>query len=248
GANLGLLIDYDNTRRRWLIDTGGDIVAADAAMTIPTGTGAGTAARATTGLIKDSLYKYRVHAQQSGDEEDAWIESAQVTTFDVPTAPDTLVIAEKTDTTMLLTWADKSDDETGFIVELSDDGDFGDAEISRVIGSNITQFLFTGLTPGATYHFRVCAYNAVGSSSWTASASGATDAAYEPTEFEKWIRDPNIEPVYLAEVYTKMTLTDFTLESGVVWKKTISASDRGIDILEVFEEGTAYDSTPEEIA
>ncbi|GAH67701.1 unnamed protein product, partial [marine sediment metagenome] len=97
GGELGLLVAYDNERRRWLIDSGGFTLGGDSAVTIDDGTGAGTTARATTGLIKDSLYKYKVHAmQEEADINDYALESAQVTTFDVPTAPDTLVIAEKT--------------------------------------------------------------------------------------------------------------------------------------------------------
>lgn len=121
-------------------------------------------------------------------------------------------------------------------------------EQTKVVGIGVTNFLFTDLTVGSTYRFKVRAYNGVGTSGYSATRSKTTDAAYVPTEFEKWIRNPNIEPVYLAEIYTKMDLTGFTLESGVTWKKTIGASDRGIDILEVFEDGSAYSSTPTQIS
>jgi len=193
--------------------------------------------RDETGITPGSIYEYKIKAFKAGPSYSGYSDPSSAVALSTPTAPDTLVIAEKTDTTMLLTWEDKSNNETGFIVELSDDGDFGDAEITRVIGANITQFLFTGLTPGATYHFRACAYNGVGSSSWTASASGAADATYVLTELEEWIRDPNIEPVYLAEIYTKMTLATFTPTAGKdkTFEREIDASDRGIDILEVFE-------------
>lgn len=241
GVNLGLLVDYDNTRRRWLIDTGGDTVALGAAMTIPTGTGAGTATIATTGLIKARDYTYQVRSEdESGDSD--YEESNQETTLDIPADPTLLVISDVKDTSLLLSWADNSANETGFKIQQSANGAFAGEEVEiAVVGADIAEFLVTGLTASTPYWFRIYAYNAAGNSTNPTNAqTDTTLSAYVPTAFEEWIRNPNIEPVYLAEIYTKMDLTDFELEGGVTWKKTIDASDRGIDILEVFEDGTAY--------
>jgi len=110
-------------------------------------------------------------------------------------------------------------------------------EQTEVVGSGITDFLFTGLDPGIVYKFKMRAYNAAGDSAYSNIVSKDALSAYVFTEFEKWIRDPNIEPVYLAEIYTKMTLDTFTPTDGrdKTFQRTIEASDRGIDILEVFE-------------
>lgn len=241
GADLGLLVDYDNIRRRWLIDTGGDIVAADVAMTITGGTGAGDAAIATTGLRKVRAYTYQVRAEDATGNS-LYEESNQETTLDIPADPTLLVISDVKDTSLLLSWADNSANETGFKIQQSANGAFAGEEVEiAVIGADITEFLVIGLTASTPYWFRIYAYNAAGNSTNPTNApTDTTLAAYVPTEFEKWIRNPGIEPVYLIEIYTKMDLTGFVAHDAPCYKKTIGASDRGIDILEVFEDGDAY--------
>lgn len=295
--DLGLLRDYDNVRRRWVVDTGGATVADASNMTIADeGVGVGVAYGATTGLEKDKIYRYRVRAEEVGNESD-WVDSVQVVTFDVPAPPvldDPILDADTKDMSIRIRWpgvveglwktatpylvndwvendgisyicisehtSGDTDDEpgigilwiaewevvTGYKIEQDKDTE-GYVEIAT-IGAGINNFLATGLTPGSTYSFKIIAYNAAGDSGYSNIVSKDALGAYVYTEFEKWIRDPNIEPVYLAEIYTKMTLTDFELESGVVWKKEIPASNRGIDILEVFENGSAYDSSPTQIS
>lgn len=197
-----------------------------------------------TGLVKGESYTYQVRAEGEG-EPTGYIESAQVTTISEPSAPTlaNILAADTKDKSIRIRWSDVAN-ETGYRIEMSKNTDlpFGEAEedLIAVVGVGVTDFLATGLDAGTAYSFRVRAYNAAGNGTFSATKAATTDAVYVPTEFEKWIRNPNIEPVYLAEIYTKMTLTGFTLESGVVWKKIIGASDRGIDILEVFEDGDVY--------
>ena len=57
-----------------------------------------------------------------------------------------------------LAWADHAADEGGFKVERSTDGKAW-AQVATV-GANVTTFSSTGLAAGATYYFRVRAYNA----------------------------------------------------------------------------------------
>jgi len=109
GGAIGPLIAYDNTRRRWLIDSDGHTIANAESMTIDGGggAGAGTVARATTGLIKDSLYTYRVHAMRvEGDYEDYDTEASQVVTFDVPTKPvlEAIADADTQDKSIRIRW------------------------------------------------------------------------------------------------------------------------------------------------
>jgi len=287
GNPIGLLRAYDNTRRRWLVDTAGATVTDGDAMTIPTGTGVGVADGTTTGLVKDTIYRYQVQSKQNG-EESAWIKSVQVVTFDVPTAPVLAAIldADTQDKSIRIRWpgvveglwklatlyhvndwvindgvsyicilqhtSDVAKEPgiginwitnweavTGYKIEQDKDAE-GYEEVAT-IGAEMTNFLATGLTPGATYSFKIQVYNAAGDSGYSNIVSKDALSAYVPTEFEKWIRDPNTELIYLAEIYTKMDLTDFVIHgAGPAWKKTIGADDRGIDILEVFEDGTAY--------
>jgi len=114
-------------------------------------------------------------------------------------------------------------------------------EQTKEIGAEIVNFLVEDLDVSTDYWFKIRAYNAAGNSAYSNIVTATTLAAYVLTEFEKWIRDPNTELIYLAEIYTKMDLTDFVIHgAGPAWMKTIGAEDRGIDILEVFEDGTAY--------
>jgi len=201
-------------------------------------------------VVPGSVYQYKVLAWRAGGDVSAFSNVSSATALSVPGDPADLVISEVQDTSMRLTWNGAAVvTETGYRIEISDTGAFGGEEETLEIGADIETFLVTGLDSSQQYWFRVYAYNGVGDSAAFAAANNTTLAAgvYTPTKFEEWIRNPNIEPVYLAEIYTKMDLTTFAHESGKVWKKTIGASDRGIDILEVFENGSAYSSAPDSI-
>lgn len=194
-------------------------------------------------VVAGSVYQYRVLARdEDGPEESAPSNVDSATALSAPAIPTLAAIlnADTKDKSIRIRWSDVAN-ETGYRIEK-------DTVEIAVVGVGITDFLVTGLTPSVEYDFRIRAYNGVGNSDYSATRSKTTLTAYVPTVFEKWIRDPNIEPVYLAEIYAKMDLENFTHESGKVWKKTIGASDRGIDILEVFEDGSAYDSTPTQIS
>lgn len=134
------------------------------------------------------------------------------------------------------TWPTHWKQMTSYKIEQSGNGAWAGEQVEiAIIDAGIMTFLVTGLTASTAYWFRIRAYNSAGNSAYSNVPTNTTLVAYVPTEFEKWIRHPIIDPVYLVEIYTKMDLTGFTLDSGVTWKKTIGASDRGIDILEVFE-------------
>jgi len=233
GGNIGPLIEYDNARRWWLVDSD-HIIANGETMTVVGGSGAtGTIARETQGLNVANQYTYRVWVEGLGGPLGP-VESNLVTMISVPVAPVLAAIpaADIQDKSIRIRWSDVAN-ETGYRIEQ-------DTVEIAVVGIGVTDFLVTGLDVNTAYTFRVRAYNAAGNSAYSGNQVGTTLLTYVPTAFEKWIRNPNIEPVYLAEIYTKMNLTGFGEEVGVTWKKTISADDRGIDILEVFENGIAY--------
>lgn len=197
-----------------------------------------------TSVTPGTLYTYRVLAKDGAESSDPSNEDS-ATALSAPSAPTLAAIlaADTQDTSIRIRWSDVAN-ETGYRIEMSKNTDlpFGGAEedLIAVVGIGVTDFLATGLDAGTAYTFRVRAYNGVGNSAFSAERSATTDAAYVFTAFERWIRNPNIEPVYLAEVYTKMDLTGFVVHDDPCYKKTIGASDRGIDILEVFEDGMAY--------
>jgi len=244
GGNIGLLIEYDNVRRWWLVDSDHTIANGETMTVVGGGGATGTIARETKGLNVANQYTYRVSVEGAGGPLGP-VESNLVTMISAPAAPvlAAILAADIQDKSIRIRWSDVAN-ETGYRIEGKKTAllPFVDDESSllAVVGIGVTDFLATELDVNIGYTFRVRAYNAAGNSAFSGLQAGTTDAAYVPKVFEEWIRNPNIEPVYLAEIYTKMDLTDFVLEGGVTWKKTIDASDRGIDILEVFEDGTAY--------
>ena len=106
-----------------------------------------------------------------------WTDSADVviTVTGPPAAPDTLTATAASSSLINLTWADRSDDETGFVIERSGGGSNW-APIATV-GANVTSYANTGLTAGTTYQYRVTATNSDGASSYSNTASATTQAA-----------------------------------------------------------------------
>ena len=79
-------------------------------------------------------------------------------------APMTLTLASSTTNSLTLTWADYSDNEEGFIIEIKKDGDF--AEVGRTTGSWFT-IQDPSLKPASAYVVRVCAYKGDQKSDYT---------------------------------------------------------------------------------
>jgi hypothetical protein len=75
-------------------------------------------------------------------------------------------------TAIQLTWADQSDNETGFAVWRTTGGGL----YTRVglTGANATSYQDNGLAPNTTYTYRVRAYNNEGVAAWSAPASATT--------------------------------------------------------------------------
>jgi len=186
--------------------------------------------RDSEGLSTGVDYLYQVAASPPN-----WCTlGAAVQTIAAPDAPSSLAIA-KTDETMRLSWTAGTGNITGYKIEKSTNG--ADYSEIAVIG-NLLEFLVKGLDPNTQYWFRVRAYGAGGNSGYSNTPDDTTDSQYQFSEYEKWIRNPKIKPVYLAEIDTKMTLSGFALDSGVTYKLTVE--ERGIDIYAVYEDGTAY--------
>src|SRR5262249_51807923 len=76
-----------------------------------------------------------------------------------PAAPNSLSATAASSSLVNLTWADNSDNEDGFMIErCQGSGCSNFAEIARV-GANAISFSNTGLAAGASYSYRVLAYN-----------------------------------------------------------------------------------------
>jgi predicted phage tail protein len=111
-----------------------------------------------SGLTESTNY-YRVRAYNSGGNSD-YSNIAKA-----PAAPTNLTATAASSTSVDLSWADNSDDETQFTIERSTNGGLTFSEIDAV-GPNVTQYTDTGLTPN-TYSYRVRASNLVGDSAYS---------------------------------------------------------------------------------
>jgi titin len=69
---------------------------------------------------------------------------------------------------------DNSNNETGFNIQQSTDG----VNFTQVasVGAGVTSYSSTGLSPSTTYYYRVQAYNSVGTSGYSNTASATTTA------------------------------------------------------------------------
>ena len=86
-----------------------------------------------------------------------------------PTAPANLAGVVTGATAVTLTWTDNAAGEIGYKVQGSLDGTNW-AEIAS-LAENATTYVDSGLTPGATYSYRVNAYNSLGSSAYSNTAT-----------------------------------------------------------------------------
>ena len=127
------------------------------------------------GLTPSTAYGFRIVAINS-----AGTSTGSETTFTTaatppPTAPSGLAGTAAT-TSVALTWADNSSDETSFDVQTSTTSDFsaGVTTLSRPAGS--TSASATGLDPNRTYWFRVRAVRGGATSAWTAALQKTTVA------------------------------------------------------------------------
>jgi len=99
-------------------------------------------------------------------------------TTSVPSAPTALSAATSAanpTSSIALAWADNASNESGFTVERSSDGSTFSQRAQ--LGAGATAWVDSGLTSGATYYYRVAAYNRAGSSPYSNVASGQTQAA-----------------------------------------------------------------------
>lgn len=98
---------------------------------------------------------------------------------DVPVAPSGLTATAASRTSINLSWADNSDNETGFRIERSPNGTTHWTHIATT-DANVTAHLDGDLQCGTTYYYRVCAVNDVGLSDYSNVAGTATEACPVP--------------------------------------------------------------------
>ncbi|MDM7988103.1 MAG: fibronectin type III domain-containing protein [Smithella sp.] len=142
---------------------------------IESGLPAGSTSYNNTGLTPDTAYYYQVRAFNGvGDSGYSNISSA--TTDDVaPSSPTGLMATAVSNSRINLSWSDNSNNESGFVIQRSPDNSVF-SQIATV-SSNISSYANTGLDASTLYYYRVLAYNGIGNSGYSNTASATTLAA-----------------------------------------------------------------------
>jgi subtilisin family serine protease len=91
-----------------------------------------------------------------------------------PAAPTNLNAAAASSSAIDLTWADNSDNESGFKIERCQGSGCANFTQIATVGANVTSFQNTGLSASTEYSYRVRASNSGGDSGYTNTASAAT--------------------------------------------------------------------------
>jgi len=190
-----------------------------------------------SGLDNTKTYTYKVRAK-GGEVYSSYSNEDSAQPYQVPGAPGGAALSEITDEQMRLSWTVASGTVTGYKVERSVDAGGNWLEII-VVRTGVFSFLDKGLVPSQTYHYRVRAYGPGGNGAYSDIVNDDTLAQYNLTDFEKWLRKPNIKPCVLVEMNPKMVVDNFTLVSGETNTFEIDLTERGIKIDEAWEDGTA---------
>jgi transcriptional regulator CtsR len=134
-----------------------------------------------TGLFSGVKYYYRVQAYNTAGNS-AYSNEIEATTAEtMPAAPSNLSVSAQSSTSIRITWADNSNNETGFKIERKTSG--GSYSQITIVSANTTSYTDTGLPSNTLYYYRVRAYNLAGNSAYsgedyaTTTGSGSIPAA-----------------------------------------------------------------------
>ena len=139
-------------------------------------TAADVATFSDAGLTPGTAYMYRVYAFNLavGDSANPTnMLDVTTTTGTPPAAPSNLLVTNRTQSSLTVTWVDNSGNEDGFTVQIATDKNFSNSLQEFTVAPDVTTFIFYPLAPNQKYYIRVAATNAAGSS-WTATVSDKT--------------------------------------------------------------------------
>lgn len=118
----------------------------------------------------DQTYYYRVRAYNNAGKSDYSNSVASGAVEQVPAAPAKLSVKVASGSSLKLSWADTSNNETGFKIERKTAG--SKYEQIAVVEANRTTYTDKNLSAGTSYYYRVRAYNTSGKSTYSNEAKG----------------------------------------------------------------------------
>ncbi len=140
---------------------------------------AGTTSHTATGLTPNTLYDFRILAVSAAGSFES-----DLVSFDLhpaPRAPSELRARVTGSTSAVLDWLDNASNETSFRVESRQGAAAWGAAVSN-LPANTRTWTATGLSPGASYDFRVVAINNAGES--TSGDASLTMSPAAPTNLQ----------------------------------------------------------------
>jgi hypothetical protein len=144
-----------------------------------TTTAANAVTFANTGLAASTTYYYRIRSTNTAGTS-AYSATASASTqaapITIPTAPSALAVTANSSSQITLTWADNSNNETGFQIERSLTNGSGFTPVTTT-AANAATFSNTGLAASTTYYYRIRSTNTAGSSAYTTVANATTQSA-----------------------------------------------------------------------
>jgi hypothetical protein len=135
-----------------------------------------------------------------------------------------------------LSWTDNANNENGFAIERSPNGTDGWSEIGTA-GPNSTSYTDSGLTPDSAYYYRVSAYNSIGSSGYSNTASATTLGLPPAAPSGLTATAVSDSAIDLAWIDNSDNETGFTVE------RSPNGTDSWQEIATVSDNSTAYFDT-----
>lgn len=137
-----------------------------------------------TQVVGSTNYFYRVYAVNTvgdtfnyggGTFPTLTLKSAYASTAPIgaPTNLAATAVRQGNQARVTLTWTDNAGNETGFLVQRASDSGFTANVVSSTVGANVTT-MAQNVNRTTTYHYRVLAFNVVGASGWSNTASVTT--------------------------------------------------------------------------
>ncbi len=143
--------------------------------------GANVTTYVDTTVVPSSKFTYRIIGYNAAGNSAA-SNTAVVTVpgpiTGAPTAPSSLTAKSSAVSvnppSMVLTWKDNSTNETGFLIQRATNSSFTAGITTFTVGAGVTTYTDSTVVLKTKYYYRVLAFNGIGNSAWSGTASATT--------------------------------------------------------------------------